>query len=380
MMTSLANDAFSPGFRNEFVAFRSRGAGFYSYVALSLVLAPLSSAGAADAPTLVPSAMPRLGAIDQRFQSYNIEMVEITGGRFWRPYRSKPNDKSAPLANASERQDAHLFQYRPPIDLTNPRLRRLAAALGPAYVRISGTWANTTYFADTDQPISHPPPGFKGILTRAQWLDVVRFAKSADAQIVTSFAIGAGTRDIHGVWKSDQARHLLDYTHAIGGTIAAAEFMNEPNLPGIGGAPEGYDATAYGRDFEIFRALMKSASPETMILGPGAVGEDADIAKLVAASAPAWMHIPIIIMVRCRSVVTARARRMPRFRKTGCRARSVRFPFIKRCATASHRESRSGSRKPPMPRAAAIPGLCPFSTHSAISTSSGDWPGPALRW
>ena len=38
-----------------------------------------------------------------------------------------------------------LYEYRPPIDLTNARLRKLAAALGPAYVRVSGTWANTTY-------------------------------------------------------------------------------------------------------------------------------------------------------------------------------------------------------------------------------------------
>ena len=39
-----------------------------------------------------------------------------------------------------------LYQYRPPIDLSNARLRKLAAALGPAYVRVSGTWANTDLF------------------------------------------------------------------------------------------------------------------------------------------------------------------------------------------------------------------------------------------
>ena len=41
-----------------------------------------------------------------------------------------------------------LYEYGPPLDLTNARLRKLAAALGPAYVRVSGTWANTTYFPD----------------------------------------------------------------------------------------------------------------------------------------------------------------------------------------------------------------------------------------
>jgi heparanase len=231
--------------------------------------------------------MPSLGAVDQRFQSYNIEMVEITGGQFWKPYRSASDDKppSPAGSNTPDGIDAQLFQYRPPIDLAKARLRMLAKTLGPAYVRISGTWANTNFFADMDQPPSLPPTGFKGILTRRQWRGVVEFAKSVDAKIVTSFAIGAGTRDAHGVWLPDQARSLLDYTHAIGGKIAAAEFMNEPNLTAIGGAPEGYDAKTYGRDFELFHALMKRASPETIILGPGAAGEDAKAADLLAASA-----------------------------------------------------------------------------------------------
>jgi heparanase len=254
--------------------------------------------------------MTRLGAVDERFQSYNIEMVEITGGRFWRPYRSKARDQPVPRAGLEtpEAIEAHLFQYRPPINLANPRLRMLAAALGPAYVRVSGTWANTTYFADTDQPLSRPPAGFKGILTRRQWLDVVGFAKSIDALIVTSFAIGAGTRDANGVWTPDQARSLLSYTHAIGGKIAAAEFMNEPNLTTISGAPEGYDAPAYGRDFTLFRLLMKSASPETMILAPGAVGEDTNIVRLLAASGPAVdaysYHYYGALSERCRGTST----------------------------------------------------------------------------
>jgi hypothetical protein len=35
-----------------------------------------------------PATLPRIGTIDERFQSYNIEMVEVTGGRFWKPYAS----------------------------------------------------------------------------------------------------------------------------------------------------------------------------------------------------------------------------------------------------------------------------------------------------
>ena len=70
-------------------------------------------------------------------------------------------------------------------------------------------------------------------------------------------------------------RRLLAYTRSVGGSIAAAEFMNEPDLAEMGGAPAGYDAAAYGRDFRLFRTFMKQTAPETMILGPGTVGETA---------------------------------------------------------------------------------------------------------
>src|SRR3954447_8221354 len=77
---------------------------------------------------LVPSTMPKMGAVDARFVSYNIEMVEVTGGRFWKPYKSAGQPESAPAPNAANPNqqvgiDPGLFQYRPPIDLGNPRLR-----------------------------------------------------------------------------------------------------------------------------------------------------------------------------------------------------------------------------------------------------------------
>ena len=55
------------------------------------------------------------------------------------------------------KKNSNLFQYRSPIDLNNNRLRKLAAALAPAYLRVSGTWANSTYFSDSDEVPSSPP-------------------------------------------------------------------------------------------------------------------------------------------------------------------------------------------------------------------------------
>src|ERR1700722_5998364 len=122
------------------------GAGFCGALVYAPLIAPACCGALPEAPTLTPSAMPRIGTVDPRFQSYNIEMVEITGGRFWKPYRQDPPTPS----DTTTGTDTNLYQYRPPIDLANARLRKLAAALGPVYVRISGTWANSTYFADSD--------------------------------------------------------------------------------------------------------------------------------------------------------------------------------------------------------------------------------------
>jgi heparanase 1 len=169
--------------------------------------------------------------------------------------------------------DPSLYHYRAPIDLANPRLRALAAALGPAYLRVSGTWANTTYFHDSDTPPPASPAGFDGVLTRPQWKGVIDFSGAIDGKIVTSFATSPGTRDARGVWTPREADKILSYTRSIGGSIAAAEFMNEPTYAEMGGAPKGYDAAAYGRDIAVFRPFMMKAASKTVILGPGGVGE-----------------------------------------------------------------------------------------------------------
>src|SRR3954468_694344 len=240
----------------------------------NVVLVPLVAALACPSGTmaqtaqLTPSTMPRVGSVDERYQSYNVEMLEVTGGRFWRPYgpgleaalRQPAPAPAAPTGDTPSGMNPALYEYRPPIDLTNARLRKLAAALGPAYVRVSGTWANTTYFSASEPPPAAPPAGFKGVLSRTQWQGVVDFARAVNAQIVASFATGVGTRDSAGVWTAEQAARLVDYTSAISGRIAAAEFMNEPNLAVMGGAPAGYDAAAYGRDFKRFHAFARAVA------------------------------------------------------------------------------------------------------------------------
>jgi heparanase len=232
----------------------------------------------AQAISIDPAKMPRIGAVDARFASYNIEMAEVTGGNFWKPYRSRssgaaPTRKTAQSSSTPTGMNPDMYQYRPPIDLSNRELRKLAAALGPAYVRVSGTWANSVYFADSDNPPTKAPTGYDGVLTRKEWKGVIDFVHAVNGELVTSFATSVGMRNAEGVWNPKEAAAWLAYTKSAGGQIAAAEFMNEPTYAEMGGAPKGYNAEAYARDITAFKPWLKQNSPGTTFLGPGSVGE-----------------------------------------------------------------------------------------------------------
>lgn len=275
--------AYSPGRRK-------RKIGPLGAILVALLSGSHAVAASQSSESVSPATMPAIATIDDRFESYNVEMAEVIGGKFWKPYDSatlaslKTKAATARAGNSASLvigQDPAMFQARPPIDLGNSRLRHLASALGPAYVRVSGTWANSAFFSDSDSPPAKAPAGFQGVLTRPQWKGVIEFARAVNAELVTSFAISAGVRDAAGVWTPLQARPLLDYTQSIGGKVAAAELFNEPSMPSAGGAPPGYDATSYAKDIAAFRVFAKDAAPEMSIVGPGSVGEGGVMASVM---------------------------------------------------------------------------------------------------
>ncbi|MET0179863.1 MAG: hypothetical protein ABW194_05200 [Novosphingobium sp.] len=227
--------------------------------AMALATTLGACASIADAPGALGSLAP-VGTVDERYQSYNVEMVEVTGGRFWAPYDGPPGA---------------MHRLRPPEDLADPRLRALARHLGPAFVRVSGSWANSTYLEAEGEHLSAPPAGFNQVLTRDQWRGVLAFAKAVDAEVGVSFAVSDGTRDPGGAWTSGQAQRLIDLTRAEGAEIAFAEFINEPNFPALAKLPNGYSAADYARDFASFRDWARRSAPGMTIVGPGGVGESA---------------------------------------------------------------------------------------------------------
>lgn len=209
-----------------------------------------------------------IGSVDERYQSVNVEMCEVVGGEFWVPYQL------IDTARVKKEGLAALKRKIDPINLYNPKLRKLTEALGPMYIRVSGTWANTTYFQNDDSPkLEKAPEGFENVLTRKEWKGVIDFVNSLDNQLITSFAISNGIRDEKGNWTTAQIQPLIEYTRTINGKIAAAEMFNEPSHSNYGGAPEGYDPAQYARDFEAFSAYVKREIPSMKIMGPGSTGE-----------------------------------------------------------------------------------------------------------
>ena len=236
---------------------------------------------------LVPSSFKQVGTIDQRFQSYNVEMAEVIGGNFWRPYdkneltKSSEKEVSVNPGIAIDHNNTSLYQAIPPIDLYDTRLRKLAAALGPVYVRVSGTWANTVYFRENDS-VTTLPSGFNGYLTKKQWKGVVDYLKAVDAKLVTSFSVSEGVRDSHGIWTPVEATKLINYTKSIGGDIAAAELFNEPNFGSAGGV-KGYTEERFAKDIAVFSKYVKTTLPNMAIVGPGSVSVGAPLTKIKSA-------------------------------------------------------------------------------------------------
>ena len=214
------------------------------------------------------SNIEKIAEVDERYQSVNVEMCEVVGGDFWVPYSQIDTAKVRALGFAG------LKQSIPSINLYDEKLRTLAQGLGPMYIRVSGTWANTTYFQDNDEPkLEEAPEGYENVLTRAEWKSVIDFCRAMNARLVTSFAISNGMRDENGNWTTAQAGPLLAYTKSIGGEIYAAEMFNEPSHASHGGVPEGYDAAQYAEDFVAFEEFVSEAAPGMKIMGPGSTGE-----------------------------------------------------------------------------------------------------------
>lgn len=222
-------------------------------------------------PTIVqlqPQALRKIRCVDARLLSYNIEMTEITGGTFWRAYTPGQiaGTESFPPIKGWDNL-AGMMQVYPPIDLYDPKLRALAMALGPVWVRVSGGWANDTYYDFDGHTGGTPPAGYKSVLTKAQWTGVLDFVKSVGGNLLTSMAVPGGR------WVPEQAKLLFDFSRDYGVPIAAVEYVNEPNVLGLGGnLPENFP-DVFARDQDDFIRFVRQNYPGTLLIGPCACSD-----------------------------------------------------------------------------------------------------------
>lgn len=215
-----------------------------------------------------------LRQIDPRLVSYNIEMTEITGGTFWKAYTPGQiaGIEEVPAIKSIEDRVA-LMQYYEPIDAKSKKLRSLAKAFGPAWVRVSGTWASKTYYDFDGKANGVSPEGYDNLMTKEQWLNLLDFVKAVDAKLLISVANCEGLHKASEPWNPSQAEQIFSLSKEYGVPISAVEFMNEPNILATSGAPIGYTPADYARDQDIFHAWVRKNYPGTLIVGPCSTGD-----------------------------------------------------------------------------------------------------------
>lgn len=232
--------------------------------------------------TLTPTKLTKLHSTDPRLISYDIEMTEVTGGTFWKCYAPEHVSgekefsltKMDELDNVTDFMDVQsLMEVFDPIHLYDEKIRAMAKGLGPAWVRVSGTWATQTYYDFDNHTGGTAPEGFRYVLTREQWIGLLDFVKATDAKLLVSVANSAGVHGPDGCWTPERAKLLFDFSRDYGVPIHAAEFMNEPNALAMSGAPEGYTVSDFARDQDLFFRFVRENYPDVLLVGPCGAGD-----------------------------------------------------------------------------------------------------------
>ncbi len=228
---------------------------------------------------LSPDKLNKLRDVNPMLMSYNVEFAEVTGGTFWKAYT--PGQVAGteefhvePSSEGIAAMYKDLMQVYPPIDLYNEKLRKLARDLGPAWVRVSGTWATKTYYDFDGSTGGQVPEGYLNVLTKEQWIGVLDFVKAIGAKLIVSVSNCPGLHSAQEPWNPSEAEKLFSLSREYGVPINAAEFANEPNMMEDTGFPKGYTPAHYRRDQDLFFKWVRANYPECILVGPSTTGGD----------------------------------------------------------------------------------------------------------
>lgn len=211
--------------------------------------------------------------VNERMMSYNIEMAEVTGGTFWKEYTPEQITGKAKVPAVTIGKECfttmrEVMQYYSPADLRKKLLIKLAKRLWSAWVRVYGTWATGTYYDFDGITGGVPPAGYKNVLNKGQWIGVLEFVKAVGGKLMISVSNCEDDHPDGGELDLSQTEKIFKFSHDYGVDIEAAEFMNEPNMLEISGAPKVYGVEDYSRDQNIFYSWLRKNYPGCLIVGP----------------------------------------------------------------------------------------------------------------
>jgi heparanase 1 len=191
--------------------------------------------------------------VEPRFLSVAIDTAEVVGGDFW-----APDGAGEGLLHTQPARE---------LDFSRPRLRNLARALGPGYLRIGGTAADWTVYRMDDATAGAPlPEGVRWVLTRARWDQVNDFARATGFRIMFTLNAGRGARDEDGRWDPANARSLIAYSQRHGDPVDVWELGNELNaFPLL--HLTWLTADGYAQDLERARALLDALHAPARLAG-----------------------------------------------------------------------------------------------------------------
>ena len=196
-----------------------------------------------------------VSVVEARFLSVAIDISLVVGGHWWSP---------------SGEVEAIGGSRVPPLDLTNSKLRDLARALAPAYLRIGGTEADKIFYSVGQPEFRGARPSGELTLTRNRWDGLFEFVRSTQLALVFTLSAGPNSRDSHRRWNGENAEQLLRYAQSHHQRIEVIEFGNEINgywfTFGPSQQPSGAQVAA---DLGRLRALVRQYAPYAKIAGPG---------------------------------------------------------------------------------------------------------------
>jgi heparanase 1 len=205
-----------------------------------------------DTPSVTTTAS--VAAVDERFLTVAVDTAEVVGGTFWAPLDAGVATGQWPVA---------------PYDFTRPRLRALAQALAPAYLRIGGTAADDTYYDLSDAPVASAPSPYLYVLTHAEWDAVNHFAGAVGMRVLFTINAGPGPRDAQLAWTPDNAQTLLTYTASQGYDVALWELGNEVNVfPLAHGLSFVIKPQQFAQDVAVAKGLVQSTTPDAGLGAP----------------------------------------------------------------------------------------------------------------